>query len=186
MKKKIFFQIILLLLIFIISLSIYKKYFKQIEITQEKIQKNVVSGNLINNITYKSSDNNGVTYIINSKTGTIDSNNPRLIFMMDVKSEITLNDGSKVYIQSQKAKYNNDNYNTEFQNNVRLDYLEHKMIADNINIYFDQNLLEALNNLTYKNSTMTLIADKIEIDLTTKNTKIFNFDNSEVKIFSNN
>ena len=38
------------------------------------------------------------------------------------------------------------------------------------------------NNLVYKNLDTKLKADKVELDLITKNSKIFMFDNSTVKI----
>ena len=48
--------------------------------------------------------------------------------------------------------------------------------------FFTESKLEAYNNLVYRNSDINLIADKVELDLLTKNTKIFMFDNSKVKI----
>ena len=65
---------------------------------------------------------------------------------------------------------------------MELDYLNHRINSDNIDIFFTESKLEAYNNLVYRNSDINLIADKVELDLLTKNTKIFMFDNSKVKI----
>ena len=48
--------------------------------------------------------------------------------------------------------------------------------------FFTDSKLEAYNNLVYRNSEIDLKADKVELDLLTKNSKIFMFDNSKVKI----
>ena len=49
-------------------------------------------------------------------------------------------------------------------------------------IFFSKNLIEAFDDLTYKNSDIIMLADKIEIDLLTKKSKIYNFNNSNVII----
>ena len=59
--------------------------------------------------------------------------------------------------------------------------MENEIFCNNLNIFFKNNLLEAYNDLTYKNSDIIMIADKIEIDLLNKNSKIFNF-NEDKKI----
>ena len=56
----------------------------------------------------------------------------------------------------------------------------------NLNIFFDKNLIEAFNNLNYKNLDIIMLADKIEIDLLTKNSKIYNFKDNKVIIKNRN
>ena len=52
--------------------------------------------------------------------------------------------------------------------------------------FFQKNLIEAFDDLTYKNSDIIMLADKIEIDLLTKKSKIYNFNNSNVIIKKKN
>ena len=47
-------------------------------------------------------------------------------------------------------------------------------------------MIEAFDDLTYKNSDIIMLADKIEIDLLTKKSKIYNFNNSNVIIKKKN
>ena len=68
---------------------------------------------------------------------------------------------------------------------MELRLLENDIFCDNLNILFKDNLLEAYNDLIYKNLDIILRADKIEIDLLTKNSKIFNFDENKVEIKKN-
>ena len=184
MQKKIFIQILLFLLIILIFFFIYQKYFKDnlIKTSQKLEQKEVPKENSLIKITYESIDGSGRKYIINAETGTIDEKKPDLIYMSDVNAKIILSDNSIIYINSLMAEYNNVNYDTKFQKDIRLKFLENEMFCNNLNIFFKDNLLEAYNDLTYKNSDIIMIADKAEIDLLTKNSRIFNFNEDKIKI----
>ena len=112
----------------------------------------------------------------------IHENNSEIIHMNDVKAEIMLIDNSIINILSKKAVYNSLNYDTKFKNGTTLAYLEHEINSENLNLSFQNNTLEAFENLTYRNDKSVTYADKVTIDLITKNTKIFNLDESNVKI----
>lgn len=189
MQKKIFIQLILLATIIIISLIIYLNYFKDnnknLKIINNKDDVSIGSeNNLIKNIVYESSDNRSRRYIIKSKTGIIDENSSELIFMENVNAEIILEDGNIIYISALNAEYNIISYETLFKKNVKLNFLEHKVTSDNLDLLFKDNILTAYNNLLYKNSNLSINADKIEIDMITKDSKIFNFDEKKVLVKS--
>ena len=187
MKKKIFIQFLLTLSVFLIFFSIYLIYFKDIsEIeTPTLTQENENQENILVNITYESIDSLGRKYIIKAESGMLDGEKPDLINMINVKAKIILLDNSTIYISSLKAEYNTVNYDTKFQGDIKLNFLENDIFCDNLNILFKDNLLEAYNDLIYKNLDIILRADKIEIDLLTKNSKIFNFDENKVEIKNN-
>ena len=187
MKKKIFIQFLLALSVFLIFFSIYLIYFKDIsEIeTPTLTQENENQENILVNITYESIDSSGRKYIIKAESGMLDGEKPDLINMINVKAKIILLDNSIIYISSLKAEYNTVNYDTKFQKDIKLNFLENDIFCDNLNILFKDNLLEAYNDLIYKNLDIILRADKIEIDLLTKNSKIFNFDENKVEIKKN-
>ena len=187
MKKKIFIQFLLALSVFLIFFSIYLIYFKNIsEIeTPNLTQENENQENILVNITYESIDSSGRKYIIKAESGMLDGEKPDLINMINVKAKIILLDNSIIYISSLKAEYNTVNYDTKFQKDIKLNFLENDIFCDNLNILFKDNLLEAYNDLIYKNLDIILRADKIEIDLLTKNSKIFNFDENKVEIKKN-
>ena len=187
MKKKIFIQFLLALSVFLIFFSIYLIYFKDIsEIeTPTLTQENENQENILVNITYESIDSSGRKYIIKAESGMLDGEKPDLINMINVKAKIILLDNSTIYISSLKAEYNTVNYDTKFQGDIKLNFLENDIFCDNLNILFKDNLLEAYNDLIYKNLDIILRADKIEIDLLTKNSKIFNFDENKVEIKNN-
>lgn len=188
MSKKIFIQIILLILVFLVLIVVYQKYFKKELKKNTNIDKQEIiekKNNLIN-ISYESIDKQGRKYIITAEAGNFNEEKPDLIYMTKVNAEIFLLDGSIIYINSLNAEYNNQNYDTKFYRSVKLNFLEHSITCNNLNIFFEENLIEAFDNLNYKNLDLIMLADKIEIDLLTKKSKIYNFNNSNVIIKKKN
>ena len=188
MRKEILIQIFLVTLVLVILIFIYQKYFKtelnnSAIINEEEIIK--TENNLIN-IEYESIDREGRRYIITAETGNFKKENSELIFMTNVNAKIFLLDGSVIYVSSLNAEYNTQVYNTKFYNDVNMKFLEHHIFCENLNIFFDKNLIEAFNNLNYKNLDIIMLADKIEIDLLTKNSKIYNFNDNKVIIKNRN
>ena len=184
MRKEILIQIFLVILVLMILIFIYQKYFKNelndnVIINKEEIIK--TENNLIN-IEYESIDREGRRYIITAETGNFKKENSELIFMTNVNAKIFLLDGSVIYVSSLNAEYNTLVYNTKFYKEVKMEFLEHHIFCENLNIFFNKNLIEAFNNLNYKNSDIIMLADKIEIDLLTKNSKIYNFDENNIII----
>ena len=102
--------------------------------------------------------------------------------MDKVAAKIILIDGNIINIVSDKAKYNNINQNTFFKSNVKIRFLDHKIDCDFVKINFEKNILEAFNNLTYENIDLIMNADKIILDINSKDTKIFNFNEKKVRI----
>jgi len=187
MKKTTIVQLILFFFIIIILSIVYFNYFKEddrsskLSSTTNKIDNNL-EDNIIENIAYESSDDKGRTYIIEAKTGIIDENDSEVISMEKVSAKVILKNGNIIYIDALKAKYNTLSYETLFQDSVKLNFLDHEVTSDNLDLLFNTNILTAYNNLLYKNLNLSINADKIEIDMITKNSRIFNFDEKNVKI----
>ena len=190
MNNKTIFQVFLILLVLFLSIFFYFNYFykkdtelvsKQDEIANTNFSEST-DGTTIKEILYESYDNEGNKFIIKSKSGTFDEKKKDEINMINVEAKIDLANGTFITLVSDTAKYNSSNSNTKFIKNVRLEYLGHKINSDNIDVIFTESKIEAYNNLIYRNSDIKLSADKVELDLITKNTKIFMFDNSKVKI----
>ena len=71
--------------------------------------------------------------------------------------------------------------------NVTLFYKDNIIKSDKLDFYFKKNLAIITDNINYKNLNTELQADKIEVDLVTKNTKIFMYNKTEkVKIITIN
>ena len=188
MKKKIFLKIILILSLIIISWFIYSEYFKrdksslskQLHPTTKIEEENVYNSNIIKDINYTSRDLKGNEYILVAKEGEIDLNNSDIIFLTDVVAYIKLVKNSElIVITSNYGKYNTINYNTIFSKNVKIDYVDNIITGDYLDFSMIKNLLIISRNVVYKNLENTMKADVLELNTTTKDTKIFMYDSNE-------
>ena len=176
MQKKIIIQVFLFLLIIIISVIFFKFYFKPTELTKKNNSKinnsDTNQNNLMSNIKYVAADKIGNEYIVQSKLAEFDPNQPNLILMEEVKGFIQFTNSSPILISSDKAIYNKLNHDTKFFENVLATYDDHKISSQNLELFFDKNLASISKKIIYKNLNTELRADRIEIDLVTKNSKI--------------
>ena len=188
MNYKIVIQLLLLTLVVFLIFYFYKDYLnKQNQITLNELSNNIdikgLQNNVVKDIEYKRIYNStGDEFLIKAFYGEFIDDNNEIIILTNVNALINRNDGSSVYIKSDRAKYDTINNNTNFINNVELTYLDNKINSNFLDIIFSQNLIQAYGNLVYQNIDYSLFADKMELDIDTKNTKIFMFDNSKVKI----
>ena len=176
MQKKTIIQVFLFSVIIIISVIFFKFYFKPINLTKEYDSKinnsDSIQNNLMSNIKYVAADKIGNEYIVQSKLAEFDPNQPNLILMKDVQGVIKFTNSSPILINSDKAIYNKLNHDTKFFENVLAVYDDHKISSQNLELFFDRNLASISKEIIYKNLNTELRADRIEIDLITKNSKI--------------
>jgi LPS export ABC transporter protein LptC len=180
MNKKTGLQVLMVLVFVIISLWFYLKYFtKNFEDTKEtlvikKIDENQNStSTYINDINYVSSDAKGNKYQITAKEAEIKVENSDIMFLTDVVAFIFIKNSDTVKITSNFGKYNSKNYDTIFSENVIVIYPEHKITGEYLDFSFLNNLGIFTTNVVYTGEKTNLFADKIEMNLTTKDTKIF-------------
>tara|TARA_B100000787_G_C16171289_1_gene286652 strand:+ start:288 stop:794 length:507 start_codon:yes stop_codon:yes gene_type:complete len=138
--------------------------------------------NLIKNIEYLSTDKDGNKYLLVSEYGEISTENTNIISMKNVEAKIELFEKDTIYINSNTAIYNTQTYDTKFTKSVKLRYSNQEITADNLDLSFQKNLVQIYNDIIYKNPYYELFADKIEIDLLTKNSKMFMNNGNKVKI----
>ena len=188
MKKKKILKIILILSLIIIAWFVYSEYFKKDKSLlsktvnlSTKIEEEVVyNSNIIKDINYTSRDLKGNEYILVAKVGEIDLDNSDIIFLTDVTAYIKLVKNSElIVITSNYGKYNTINYDTIFSKNVKIDYVDNVITGDYLDFSMMKNLLIVSRNVVYKNLGNTMKADVIELDTTTKDTKIFMYNSDE-------
>ena len=177
MAKKIYIQLFLILIFFTISLFLFLKYFKK-TIFENNINANVsqtinTSESLIEDLKYLSTDKEGNEYKIEAKKGNIDKDNPDVIYLEKVKAVIFLKNSENILIESNYAKYNAKSFDTLFNNSVSVDYGEHFLKSEFLDLSFENNLVSVYDNVRYLSGISSLRADKAEIDILNKKTKIF-------------
>ena len=189
MSKKIYIQFFLIFTFVVISLLIFFKYFKK-TITKNDLKVNMektanTGKSLIEDLKYLSTDKEGNEYKIEAIKGKIDKDNPDIIYMENVVAVILLQNSETIFIKSKFAKYNTKNFNTLFNNSVSLDYGEHNLKSEFLDLSFENNLVSVYDNVRYLSGISSLKADRAEIDILNKNTKIF-MENSNKKVQINN
>ena len=128
-------------------------------------------------------DDEGNQYEITSEFGEMGPDNPDIILMTNVKATIRIYNIDPIIITSNFAKYNVKNYDTNFKENVLVKHVDNKLNAENLDLSFQSNLMLMYNNIIYQNLDTKLFADKIEIDLITKDSKIImNDKKSKIKM----
>ena len=182
MYKKIIIQLFLLLTLLSIATFVFFFYFKEKEIVKEnniqmekitELEVNEETASLMKNMNYSFSDLNGNNYEILSEFGKVDINDPDKIFMTNVLATIHLKNESPIKIVSKFANYNKNDHETKFFENVKIMYKIHKVTSQNLNLSFKSNLVTMYNKIIYTKPGTKLFADQLQIDLLTKNSKIF-------------
>ena len=88
-----------------------------------------------------------------------------------------------ISISSDFGKYNSENSDTIFSKNVLIDYLDNQIRGEYLEFSINRNLMTISRNVEYSNFENTLKADVIEMNIDTKNVKIFMYEDSKkVKI----
>ena len=182
-KKKIviFFTVSFLTIILLILYFEYFKKAEKLEIIkkQEKIEDIQTNSNIIKDVNYTTKDADGNEYIINALQGEIDYRNSNIIYLTNVNALIKLKNSEIVIITSDFGKYNSENYDTIFSKNVKINYLDNKILGEYLDFSLIRNSMIISRNVIYSNLNNILKADVIEMDIKTKNTKIFMYENKK-------
>ena len=185
MTKRIYIQLILISILVIISFFLFFKYFNktnQENNLQSNLKQNINNAeSLIEDLKYFSTDKDGNEYKIEAKKGNIDKNNPDIIFLENVRATILFQNSEKISIKSNYAKYNAKNFDTLFNDSVSVDYGEHILKSNFLDLSFENNLVSIYDNVRDLSGISSLRADKAEIDILNKKTKIF-MDNPNKKV----
>ena len=191
-------QYSLLIILFVSSIIFYYIYFYE---DTKKINKNELDKvltkkipidneddtikNVIENLKYVSEDLVGNTYTVTAQSATLKEDKINEVQLFEVNAEIKRKDNEVIYIYSKTANYNKINNNTIFKKRVNVKYGDQKIDSETLNLNFENNLIEILDNVRYAGKNTKINADKVEIDLIYKKLKISMINkNDKVNIIS--
>ena len=179
------FSLILILILFFYTKFINKNEKQELEIKpSEDIKYN---SNIITNVNYTTKDADGNEYIITASQAEIDYSNTNILFLTDVNALIKLINSENITITSDFGKYNIENFDTIFSKNVIINYLENKINGKYLDFSLERNSMIISKNVVFTNLDNILKADVVEINIKTKDTKIFMYEQEEkVNIKSKN
>ena len=196
MDRKNLIQITLLIFLIFITYSIFNNYYKKNNTSFKSSQKIELqeadkipssdSKNIIENIKYTSNNNNGDIFEIFAEYGEPSIEISDLMFLTNVKANIIFKNKSNIELTSDYANFNTKTFETTFMDNVLILREDETILGESLYLVFDQtdeelkkkstvdqNLIRISNNVIVKKPGYILKADILEIDLLTKNVKVF-------------
>ena len=180
MKKKF---IIFIIIFFLILLLFF--YFKSLKNKKTgKIEPEISNeisyeSNIIKDVYYSSKDIKGNEYVIKASEGEIDYNNSNIIYLTNLEGFVKLTNSNDIKITSKYGKYNTVNFDTIFSKNVIIDYLDNNVLGEYLDFSIERNSMIMSRDIVYTNTNNILKADTIEINIETKDTKIYMFDDKK-------
>ncbi len=207
MGKKNFIQLFLFILLILITFIILSVFYKsdkivkssmKIEINKPEETKSEDNKNLIQDIRYTSNNDNGDIIEILADYGEPSTEISDLMFLTKVEAKINLKNKSDIKLTSDYANFNSKTFETTFINNVKIFRNDETIFGNELYLVFDQteeklkndknidqNLIRIKHDVIIKKPGYMLKADVLEIDLITKNTKIYmNNENDKVRATS--
>ena len=157
------------------------------ELESQESENEVYSSNKIKDVKYTTKDNDGNEYTVTASEGEIDYTNQSVIYLTKVEAFIKLVNSDNITITSNYGKYNSENFDTIFSKNVKANYLDNKIAGEYLDFSLKRNSMLISKKVVYTNLENILKADVIEINIKTKDTKIFMLENNKkVNIKSKN
>ena len=166
-------QILIILLIILISylvLNIYffdKKDISDLDLNENLVieEDNLNLDNVMENLEYKSSDKFRNNYTIKAKKGKVNLEKENLLILEDVYGEIKLVGKSTIYIYSNFAQYNRNNFDTRFYENVLVNFEDKRFNCDNLDLFFKDNFGSMYNNIVFVDENTQINADQVNMNL---------------------
>jgi len=185
-KKKLriiqFFLLIFALLI--IYLTYYNKEISNTDLADSEQTKEALKDegddDLFFNIEYTGLDLRGNRYLLKSEKARLDEVKPEIVYMDIVHATFYFKDNTILYIWSDKGIYNNKNFDMQFSENVKAEYLDSKLFAEKANYSNTENYLSIYENVRIDDIRGNLIADKLLFDIKKQNLAITSFNDGKI------
>ena len=137
--------------------------------------------NIVKDIEYLTTDKNGNKYKILATSGRTNSEDKNILDLDNVRGVITSNKISTVYIVSDFAEYNSSKLNSNFYQNVVINYEDKEITCDYFDVDMKTNFATAYNNVVVTDPKSIMKAGKIILNIETKDINI-NPDNNKNKV----
>lgn len=187
-KKKLrLFQTILLIVGIIIIFIIYtdKGLFLNKKINQKTtpLIENKTTGqkeNIFYNIEYSGLDLAGNRYIIKSKEATTNASNQEIVNMKFVESFFYFKDDTVLKVKSDYGTYNNKTLDMFFNSNVKANYQNSVLFAENAEYSNSENFLSISGKVKIEDFKGTMFADKLLFDIKKHKLNITSFNDDKI------
>ena len=189
MRLKIIFQLFILIIIASILIAFYYTFFKSdkedlsLSGTEKKIEK-VTNKDILNelvNLEYNAVDEQGNSYYINAERAIVDQldQTDNIVKMEGVVAIVNLKNRVPIFIYSKNAKYNKINNNTFFYNDIKINYLDKTISAENLDLIFTDKISTIYNNVIFNSDNYNLYTDRAIINMISGDIKLGLANNSK-------
>ena len=159
------------------------KDIKVVEESSKKFNESIDEDlNKFEDVEYKGIDANGNRFVIWSNYAEFSTDKPEIINMTDIICNFYFKDGTTLRIISDYGIYNNITNDMEFNENVKMNYLENVLFSQRVNFTNIKNELIVEGNVITEGPDGKLRADRLDFDLNSKKLKISMYNNEKVNI----
>ena len=137
--------------------------------------------NVVKDIEYLTTDKSGNKYKILATSGRTNAEDKNILDLDNVRGVITSKKRSTVYITSDYAEYNSSNLNSNFYQNVIINYEDKEITCDYFYVDMQTNIAKAYNNVVVTDPQSIMKAGRIILNIETKVINI-NPDNKKNKV----
>jgi hypothetical protein len=184
-------KIVLFSLIVLLLIIFYKIYLDEKNLivqninTNPTIQKETLKDNLIHNLTYSVNLGQNNEYIINSELSEITYKNDstEIVNMQGVSATIIDKNELSIMIKSDLAEYDNFDYGTLFKKNVRINYLNHEISSNEMQLDFKNKLIKIYDKVEYNGPLGQMFTSNIDIDINNNKIEIYMDNNANLVEF---
>ena len=141
---------------------------EKIDVKEESTKTKPKIDNVVKEIEYVTTDENGNKYKILATSGRTNSEDKNVLDLDNVNGIITSKERSTVYIVSDFAEYNSLNLKSNFYQNVVINYEDKEITCDYFDIDMKTNIAIAYNNVVVTDSKSIMKAGKIILNIETK------------------
>jgi len=182
-------QLVLFSFLIIMSFIFYTIYFqedkKKLEVSQiTELPENQNNNSLIRNLEYQVKLDNDAQYKITADLSEVYYDGDTELVNMQKVIAIFLDEKNiPLVVTSNRATYNGSNHNTNFRDNVQINYINSIIYADKMDLDFNLNTIKIFENVRYDGIQGNMSSDNIDIDLITQKIDIYmNNNNDDVKV----
>ena len=134
------------------------------------------------NLEYKGLYDLNKPFRVKSTEAYMLSQEPNIVYMKNMYVILYLNDNRIVEITSLKGRYNKENYNCFFEQDVLATDGDTIITAKNLDLLATKNIMKVYNDVNLDNATGFLQADKIDYNFETKYFKVSMFGDKAIKM----
>ena len=136
--------------------------------------------NIFYNIEYSGLDLAGNRYIIKSKEATTNVSNQEIVNMKFVESFFYFKDDTVLKVKSDYGTYNNKTLDMFFNSNVKANYQNSVLFAENAEYSNSENFLSISGKVKIEDFKGTMFADKLLFDIKKHKLNITSFNDDKI------